>query len=119
MTRSPGRKLRTALPTASTMPMASWPRMRPDFMPVKVPRMRWRSVPQMAEAVMRTTASLSDLILGSETSSRRMSPTSCHTTASMEGLLEGWLALGEVGPASRACQAMGCGGDMPERKVRS
>ena len=76
MTRSPGRKLRTSLPTACTTPIASWPRMRPFFMPETVPRMKWRSVPQMADAVMRTIASFGSLSLGSGTSSRRISPTS-------------------------------------------
>jgi hypothetical protein len=50
-------------------------------MPGMVPRTRCRSVPQMAEVVMRTIASVGSSIFGSVTSSRRISPTPCHTTA--------------------------------------
>src|SRR5436305_83231 len=56
-TRSPGRRFLTSLPTSSTTPTASWPRIVPDFMPDSVPRMKCRSVPQMALAVMPMSAS--------------------------------------------------------------
>src|SRR5690554_4574336 len=82
-TRSPICRLRTSSPRASTMPTPSWPRMVPGCMPAMVPRTMCRSVPQMADAVMRTMASVGACRVDSGTSSRRMSPTSWKTTAFM------------------------------------
>ncbi len=45
--------LRTSLPTSSTIPTPSWPRIVPGFMPLKVPRIKCTSVPQMVLAVRR------------------------------------------------------------------
>jgi hypothetical protein len=48
--------------------------MRPGFIPLTVPRMKRRSVPQIAEDVRRTIASVGSLICGAATSSSRVSP---------------------------------------------
>src|SRR5690606_37469311 len=85
-TRSPICRLRTSSPRASTMPTPSWPRMVPGCMPVMVPRTMCGSVPQIADAVIRTMASVGACSVGSATSSRRMSPTSWNTTAFMISL---------------------------------
>src|SRR5690348_15207870 len=87
-TRSPARRLRTSLPTSSITPTASCPRIVPGFMPESVPRMKCRSVPQMALAVMRISASVGSFSFGSRTVSRRISPMPWKTTAFM-GLLLG------------------------------
>lgn len=82
-TRSPALRLRTPGPISSTTPVPSWPRMVPGRRPSMVPRMKCRSVPQMALVVRRTMASVSCSITGSATSSRRMSPMAWNTTAFM------------------------------------
>jgi hypothetical protein len=82
-TRSPGLKLRTSLPTSSITPTASCPRIAPGSRPDSVPRMKCRSVPQIALAVMRISASVGALIFGSRTVSSRISPTPWKTTAFM------------------------------------
>ena len=74
-TRSPICRLRTSAPRASTMPTPSWPRMVPGCMPLTVPLTKCRSVPQIADAVMRTMASVGARMRGSGTSSKRISPT--------------------------------------------
>jgi hypothetical protein len=56
-------------------PTPSWPRIRPSSTPGIVPRTKCRSVPQIALAVSRTIASVGSWIVGSGTSSSRMSPT--------------------------------------------
>src|SRR3954471_2476438 len=84
-TRSPGAKLRTWSPICSTMPTPSWPRMVPGSIPENDPRTKCRSVPQIADVVMRMTASVSASIVGSGTSSTRMSPRPWNTTAFMRG----------------------------------
>ncbi len=58
------------------MPTASWPSTVPGATSLIVPRTKCKSVPQMAEVVMRTTASVGSSMRGSGTSSSRMSPTS-------------------------------------------
>src|SRR5690554_5000223 len=72
------------------MPTPSWPRMVPGRMPLKLPRTRCRSVPQMAETLRRTIASVGASRTGSATSSRRMSPTPWNTTAFMPYPPESW-----------------------------
>ncbi len=73
-TRSPLRRLRTPLPTSSTTPTPSWPKIVPGTMPANVPRTMCRSVPQIALDVSRTIASVGSSSLGSGTVSSRMSP---------------------------------------------
>src|SRR3954469_10196546 len=82
-TRSPGFRFRTFLPTSSTTPTPSCPRIVPGFMPGTVPRMKCRSVPQIALAVSRTIASVGSLTFGSLTVSRRTSPMPWKTIAFM------------------------------------
>src|SRR5436190_1239907 len=82
-TRSPGFRFRTFLPTSSTTPTPSCPRIVPGFMPGTVPRMKCRSVPQVALAVSRTIASVGSLTFGSLTVSRRTSPMPWKTIAFM------------------------------------
>ena len=77
------------MPTFSTMPTPSWPRIVPGFISEIVPRTKWRSVPQMALAVSRTIASVSSWMRGSGTSFSSMSPIPFQTTAFMIASLIG------------------------------
>jgi hypothetical protein len=86
-TRSPGFRLRTYAPTSSTTPTPSWPRIVPGSIPGTVPRTKCRSVPQIALAVSRTTASWGSSMAGSGTSSSPMSPTPRKTIAFIAYLL--------------------------------
>ena len=63
-TLSPLRKPDTALPTSSTTPTPSCPRMRPSVTVGTSPFRMWRSVPQMVDVVIRTTASVASWTLG-------------------------------------------------------
>ncbi|CKS11802.1 Uncharacterised protein [Mycobacterium tuberculosis] len=49
------------------MPMNSWPRMSPDSMSGILPRKMWRSEPQIAVAVTRSSTSSSCSSTGSGT----------------------------------------------------
>src|SRR3954471_16445947 len=80
-TRSPPFAVRTSGPTASTMPIASWPMRCP---PGAGPRLYGqRSLPQMQARVTRTTASVGWTIVASGTFSTRTSPALCMTVARM------------------------------------
>jgi len=56
-TLSPILNLVTPLPTASTMPIGSWPMTSPGCIVGMKPSYRCRSLPQMAVDVIRTTMS--------------------------------------------------------------
>jgi hypothetical protein len=56
-TRSPFRMLVTASPTSVITPMISWPTTFPGWSAVR-PSYMWRSLPQIAAVVTRSTASL-------------------------------------------------------------
>ena len=58
-TRSPTLTVLTPAPTASTVPTASWPRIRPSVTAGTSPLRMCRSVPQMVTASTRTIASVS------------------------------------------------------------
>src|SRR6476659_2183939 len=83
-TRSPALRLVTSLPTSSTMPMGSWPRMLPS--PMNGPRVsyRCRSDPQMLVDVIFTIASVDCWITGSGTVSTLTSRLPCQVTAFIE-----------------------------------
>ena len=80
-TRSPGAMWVTAEPTASTMPIGSWPRMSPSVMNGAITSYRWRSEPHSPLDVIRTIASVGSSIVGSGTVSTRTSRRPCHTAA--------------------------------------
>ena len=63
----------TSEPVSSTIPMNSWP-MRPPSSVASRLLYGQRSLPQMQEWVMRTTASVGFSTFGSGTSSTRTSP---------------------------------------------
>ena len=83
-TRSPTCSSVTSGPTSSTIPMNSWPRMSPSFMPGTLPRYRCRSDPQMAVAVTRNTMSSAAWMAGSGTVSTRTSCAPCQVSAFMD-----------------------------------
>ena len=62
----------TPAPTASTVPTASWPRIRPSVTAGTSPLRMCRSVPQIVTASTRTMASVSSLIVGFGTSSHAL-----------------------------------------------
>src|SRR3954463_1782217 len=64
-TRSPTLSFVLALPTSTTSPMNSCPRMSPDFIVGMNPSSKWRSDPQIAVDVTRTIASRALTIPGS------------------------------------------------------
>src|SRR3954470_4704510 len=66
-TLSPTFRLPTPLPTSTTSPMNSWPRMSPLIIDGTKPLYRCRSEPQIAVDVIFTMASRSFIILGSGT----------------------------------------------------
>ncbi len=72
-TRSPFLRFFTALPTSTTTPIDSWPRMSPDSIVGTKPSRRWRSEPQMPLAVIFTMQSVGDWMVGSGTLSTRTS----------------------------------------------
>src|SRR4051812_5579513 len=80
-TRSPGASWWTSEPTASTMPIGSWPRMSPGPMKAPSTSYRCRSEPQMPLDVTRTIASVGCSIVGSGTSSTRTSCVPCQVNA--------------------------------------
>ena len=73
-TRSPGCTVFTPLPTDSTVPTASWPRIRPSVTAGTSPLRMCRSVPQIVTASTRTIASVSTVISGLGTSSQAFWP---------------------------------------------
>ena len=62
----------TPAPTDSTVPTASWPRMRPSVTSGTSPFRMCRSVPQIVTASTRTIASVSATIVGLATSSHAL-----------------------------------------------
>src|SRR3954447_797977 len=70
-TRSPTERFGTPLPTSTTSPMNSWPRMSPFSIDGTKPLYRCRSDPQIAVEVIRTIASRAFRIWGSGTCSTR------------------------------------------------
>ena len=86
-TRSPIDRLGTPAPTASTVPIGSWPSTSPAVMNGAITLYRCRSDPQRPVLVMRTIASVGASITGSGTVSVRTSPRPCHTTAFIADLL--------------------------------
>src|SRR3954453_6532406 len=86
-TRSPTLQFVTSGPTASTIPIGSWPRMSPSPLNGPITPYRGRAEPQIAVLVMRTSASVGCWIVGSGTLSTRTSRFPCHATALMLALL--------------------------------
>ena len=86
-TRSPTLTVLTPAPTASTVPTASWPRIRPSVTAGTSPLRMCRSVPQMVTASTRTIASVSLTIVGLGTSSHAFWPGPWYTSAFMADLL--------------------------------
>src|SRR5215208_1187609 len=80
-TRSPGDRLVTSGPTSSTMPIGSCPCTSPSSTKGVRTSSRWRSEPQIAVVVMRTTASVGSCMVGSGTLSIRTSRLPCHVSA--------------------------------------
>ena len=63
-TRSPGLKVVTPAPTASTTPTPSWPRIVPGLQVATSPLRMCRSVPQIVVLVIRTIASVGTWMAG-------------------------------------------------------
>lgn len=82
-TRSPGRIVRTSLPTSTTSPTASCPSTVPGRTSGTSPLRMCRSVPQMVTASTRTIASVASWIPGSATSSHADFPEPWNTSAFM------------------------------------
>src|SRR5438045_5740379 len=101
-TRSPFFSRVTAGPASSTMPMNSWPRMSPSFMPGTLPRYRCRSDPQIAVAVTRSTTSSASCRIGSGTVSTRTSCVPCQVNAFMQASVVGWMSGQSAGGAINA-----------------
>src|SRR4051794_26013340 len=89
ITRSPTLilDLSTPVPTSTTSPMNSWPRMSPCRMVGMKPSYRWRSDPQMHVEEILMIASRGLRILGSGTVSTLILPVPHHVTAFMTVLL--------------------------------
>src|SRR5689334_720897 len=112
-TRSPTWRSPTWLPTSSTMPIGSWPRMSPSPMNGFNVSYRWRSEPHSPLEVIRTIASLGSLRIGSGTSSTRTSRRPCQVTAfivrpprgmgdlSLDDRVDGLLQRARLGRATR------------------
>ena len=86
-TRSPTFTVLTPAPTASTVPTASWPRIRPSVTAGTSPLRMCRSVPQIVTASTRTMASVSSTIVGLGTSSQALRPGPWYTRARIGRLL--------------------------------
>ena len=82
-TRSPALTVFTPPPTDSTVPTASWPRMRPSVTAGTSPLRMCRSVPQIVVASTRTIASVSAITSGFGTSSQAFTPGPWYTSARM------------------------------------
>ena len=82
-TRSPGRRVVTASPTASTTPIGSWPRMSPSRMNGAITSYKCRSDPHSPLLVMRMIASVGSSMVGSGTVSTRTSRGPCQVSARM------------------------------------
>src|ERR1700709_2623617 len=80
-TRSPTLSLLLSDPTSTTSPMVSWPRTSPFSIVGMTPSNKWRSEPQIAQAVTLMMASRACSILGSGTLSQRISFLACHVSA--------------------------------------
>jgi len=85
-TRSPGVSWEIPLPTSSTIPIGSCPRMSPSSRKGPSTSYRCRSEPQMPVEVIFTMASVGSWIVGSGTDSTRTSRLPCQVTAFMECL---------------------------------
>jgi hypothetical protein len=85
ITRSPRARPCTPGPASSTVPMNSWPMIAPVWTSAPPPRpwYWWRSEPQTALVVIRTTMSVESTSRGSATSSARTSPTPWKVIAFM------------------------------------
>src|SRR4051794_35983622 len=88
-TRSPGAISVTSLPTSSTVPIGSCPSTSPSPMNGPITSYRWRSEPQIAVVVIRTTASVGFSMAGSGTVSTRTSRLPCQVTAFMGSFSSG------------------------------
>ncbi len=82
-TRSPTCTFFTPAPISSTVPTASWPRMRPSVTAGTSPFRMCRLVPQIVTASIRTMASVSTWIVGFGTSSHDFMPGPWYTSARM------------------------------------
>src|SRR3954469_4890022 len=80
-TRSPTLSLLFSEPTSTTSPMVSWPRTSPFSIVGMTPPNRWRSEPQMAQAVTLMMASRPCSIFGYGTVSHRISVLPCQISA--------------------------------------
>src|SRR5436190_19287345 len=80
-TRSPTLTFLTPAPISSTVPTASWPRIRPSVTAGTSPFRMCRSVPQMVTASTRTMASVSASMVGFGTSSHALLPGPWYTSA--------------------------------------
>src|SRR6185437_8129784 len=92
-TRSPGARRWTLSPTSSTVPTASWPRIRPGRTSGTSPARMCRSVPQIVVASTRTITSPSSVISGSGTSSQARSPGPWYTSARITASSGVWLLV--------------------------
>lgn len=80
-TRSPTLSFVTPAPTSTTTPIGSWPSTSPRSMNGPSSSYRWRSDPQIAEDVMRMTASVGSWMTGSGTSSTVTLRVPCQVSA--------------------------------------
>src|SRR5205807_656733 len=87
-TRSPALNRATSRPVSSTTPMNSCPSTAPGVMPGIRPLSTWRSLPQMAVVVMRTSASPAASSPGFGTSASSTLPKSLKTSARIRFLLD-------------------------------
>src|SRR4051812_42529078 len=100
-TRSPGLMWCTPAPTASTMPIGSWPRMSPSSMNGPNNSYRCRSEPHRPVDVTRMMASVGSWMVGSGTFSTRTSRLPCHVSAFTLRPLPGWDGAESRSPGRR------------------
>src|SRR3984885_904612 len=93
-TRSPAWSVRTPLPTASTVPTASCPRIRPSVTAGTSPLRMCRLVPQIVVVSIWTIASVGSTIDGSSAVSQERTPGPPNTSAFID-----------VSPSLRVCRA--------------
>ena len=105
-TLSPTLSFLLSAPTSTTSPIVSWPRTSPFSIDGITPSNRWRSEPQMAQAVTLMMASRPSWIVGSGTVSQRMSFLPCQVSAFI-GFLHRNVGDTNAGRRFRSC----CGGD--------
>ena len=122
-TRSPTFTFFTPVPTASTVPTASWPRMRPSVTSGTSPLRIWRSEPQIVVASTRTMASVSSTRTGLGTSSHALLLAPWYTRAciiDLDAVAPAYVAGAGMGRASVLITFLRCAGVVePERPTTS